>query len=238
MNSYSDDAPARHRGVVAFPTQAGCCYQAFKEAPILLPQPLPATGAPLSRADQVRQAARAGNTQRAYLGHWNRFRSWAREQGLDLPEGLETALCDYLVHLAWEGRRMATIRQARTAISKGAQLAGWPRPYGLDVAETMLGLSHILKGPQKQAAPSAPRLCRRSAPPPSPAAAPGAVIPRRQSVPSAAALSTALASVMRDALLRVSEVAALRWGDVELVGNGSGRIRIPESKTDQEAVQI
>ena len=45
----------------------------------------------------------------------------------------------------------------------------------------------------------------------------------------------ALASVMRDGLLRVSEAAALRWGDVELAGDGSGRIRIPESKTDQEA---
>ena len=43
------------------------------------------------------------------------------------------------------------------------------------------------------------------------------------------------ASVMRDGLLRVSEAAALRWGDVELAGDGSGRIRIPESKTDQEA---
>ena len=75
----------------------------------MLPQPLPATGAPLSRGDQVRQAARARNTQRAYLGHWNRFRGWAREQGLDLPEGLETVLCGYLVHLAEEGRRMATM---------------------------------------------------------------------------------------------------------------------------------
>ena len=44
-----------------------------------------------------------------------------------------------------------------------------------------------------------------------------------------------LASVMRDGLLRVSEAAALRWGDVELAGDGSGRIRIPESKTGQEA---
>ena len=40
---------------------------------------------------------------------------------------------------------------------------------------------------------------------------------------------------MRDGLLRVSEAAALRWGDVELAGDGSGRIRIPESKTDQDA---
>ena len=105
-----------------------CSYPAFKEAPILLPQSLPATGAPLSRADQVRRAARAGNTQRAYLGHWNRFLGWAREQGLDLPEDLEAAFCDYLVHLAGEGRRMATIRQARAAIVKSAQMEKWPRP--------------------------------------------------------------------------------------------------------------
>ena len=48
-------------------------------------------------------------------------------------------------------------------------------------------------------------------------------------------MDIALASVMRDGLLRVSEAAALRWGDVELAVDGSGRIRIPESKTDQEA---
>ena len=90
----------------------------------MLSQTAPTAGAPLSRADLVRQAARARNTQRAYLGHWNRFCSWALEQELDLPDGLEAALTAYLVHLAEEGRRMATIRQARAAIVKGAQLAG------------------------------------------------------------------------------------------------------------------
>ena len=39
-------------------------------------------------------------------------------------------------------------------------------------------------------------------------------------------MDVALAAVMRDGLLRVSEAAALRWGDVELSGDGSGRIRI------------
>ena len=154
----------------------------------MLPQPLPATGAPLSRGDRVRRAARAGNTQRAYHGHWNRFLSWAREQGLDLPDaGVEPAFCDYLVHLAEEGRRMATIRQARAAIVKGAEPTGWPRPEGSDVAETMRGLGRLLRGPQRQAAPLSAAAWRRSAPPPSPAAAPGAVIPRRRSTPSAAA---------------------------------------------------
>ena len=39
---------------------------------------------------------------------------------------------------------------------------------------------------------------------------------------------------MRDGLLRVSEASALRWGDVEVAGDGSGRLRIAESKGDQE----
>ena len=51
-------------------------------------------------------------------------------------------------------------------------------------------------------------------------------------------VDVALAYVMRDGLLRVSEAAALRWGDVEVAGDGSGRIRIPESKTDQEAERV
>ena len=123
----------------------------------MLPQPVPVTGdapgAPLSRSDQVRLAARARNTQRAYLGHWTRFRNWAQEQGLDLPGGLEAALCDYLVRLAEDGKRMATIRQARAAIIKGAELAGWPKPGGSGVAEMMRGLGRILRGPQRQAAP-------------------------------------------------------------------------------------
>ena len=206
----------------------------------MLPQPVPVTGdapgAPLSRSDQVRLAARARNTQRAYLGHWTRFHSWAQEQGLDLPEGLEAALCDYLVRLAEDGKRMATIRQARAAIIKGAELAGWPKPGGSGVAEMMRGLGRILRGPQRQAAPLHAEAL---------AAIRATAFTRRRTRGGHTETAeyalrrglgdVALASVMRDGLLRVSEAAALRWGDVELAGDGSGRIRIPESKTDQEA---
>ena len=206
----------------------------------MLPQPVPVTGdapgAPLSRSDQVRQAARARNTQRAYLGHWSRFRRWAQEQGLDLPGGLEAALCDYLVRLAEDGKRMATIRQARAAIIKGADLAGWPKPGGSGVAEMMRGLGRILRGPQRQAAPLHAEAL---------AAIRATAFTRRRTrgghtgtveyAQRRGLVDVALASVMRDGLLRVSEAAALRWGDVELAGDGSGRIRITESKTDQEA---
>ena len=249
----------------------------------MLPQPVPVTGAPLSRSDQVRLAARARNTQRAYLGHWTRFRRWAQEQGLNLPGGLEAALCDYLVRLAEDGKRMATIRQARAAIIKGADLAGWPKPGGPGVAEMMRGLGRILRGAQSGVCISGtPELNARSYSRAAqiqnrlqiPTIRPmgrilrgyNLVLPQRQAAPlHAEALApirataftrrrtrgghtgtaeyarrrglvdAALASVMRDGLLRVSEAAALRWGNVELAGDGSGRIRIPESKTDQEA---
>ena len=189
----------------------------------MLPQPVSVTGdapgAPLSRSDQVRLAARARNTQRAYLGHWTRFHSWAQEQGLDLPGGLEAALCDYLVRLAEDGKRMATIRQARAAIIRGAELAGWPKSGGSGVAEMMRGLGRILRGPQRQAAPLHAEAL---------AAIRATAFTRRRTRDG----HTETAEYARR---RVSEAAGLRWGDVELAGDGSGRIRIPESKTDQEA---
>ena len=44
----------------------------------------------------------------------------------------------------------------------------------------------------------------------------------------------ALISLMRDALLRVSEATALTWADVLAQPDGTGRLMIRRSKTDQE----
>ena len=49
------------------------------------------------------------------------------------------------------------------------------------------------------------------------------------------AVDIALISTMRDAMLRVSEAAALRWRDLEAASDGSGRLLIQRSKTDTEA---
>ncbi len=217
-------------------TSDNCRCQAFEEVTILLSQLLQPPDIPASRGDQIRQHARAQNTRRAYHGHWNRFLAWALEQELGLPDGLEAALSDYLVHPAEEGRRMATIRQARAAIVKGADLTGWPRPDGPEVAETMRGLGRILKGPQRQAAPlSAGAMAAIRATALTPRRTRGGHTETEESALRRGLVDVALAAVLRDGLLRVSEATALRWGDVELAGDGSGRIRIPESKTDQEA---
>ena len=47
-------------------------------------------------------------------------------------------------------------------------------------------------------------------------------------------VDVALCSVMRDALLRRSEAAALTWADVELRSDGSARVTVRRSKTDPE----
>ena len=50
-----------------------------------------------------------------------------------------------------------------------------------------------------------------------------------------AAVDVALLEVMRDGLLRGSEASALRWGDLEFHTDGSGRLHVLRSKTDQTA---
>ena len=47
------------------------------------------------------------------------------------------------------------------------------------------------------------------------------------------ALDVALVSVMRDAMLRRAEAAAIRWSDIEQTSDDSGRLTIDRSKTDQ-----
>ena len=48
-------------------------------------------------------------------------------------------------------------------------------------------------------------------------------------------VDVALLSVLRDGLLRRSEAAELRWGDLELQEDGSARLHVRRSKTDPEA---
>ena len=128
---------------------------------------------------------------------------------------------------------MATVRQARAAIVRGADLTGWPRPDGPAVAETVRGLGRLLRGPQKQAAPlHAEALAAIRATALTPRRTRGGHTETAEHARRRGLVDIALASVLRDGLLRVSEAAALRWGDMELAVDG--RIRIAESKGDQE----
>ena len=48
-------------------------------------------------------------------------------------------------------------------------------------------------------------------------------------------MDLALLEMMRNGLLRRSEASELRWGDLEFHADGSGRLHVLRSKTDQTA---
>ncbi len=51
-------------------------------------------------------------------------------------------------------------------------------------------------------------------------------------------MDIAIASVMRDAMLRRAEAAGLRWSDVKFVGDGSARVTVRSSKTSAVATVL
>ena len=73
----------------------------------------------------VSQAARA-NTRRAYRQQWAAFTTWASAQGYPSLPAADATLAAYLTLLAGQGLALASVRQARGAVVKAHQLAGFP----------------------------------------------------------------------------------------------------------------
>ena len=191
-------------------------------------------------ADALEQAA-APNTRRAYAGAWAAFTAWASGSGYPVLPASQETLAAYLGQLAGQGRKLATLRMHRAAVVKAHRLSGHPSPDGELVAMVIKGLGRQFGGPQKQSQPltnTALAAVRATAP-----------IPRRtrggnmETSEEAArrrggeaarrgAMDVAIITTMRDGLLRVSEAAALTWGDIQPQPDGSGLMRIRQSKTD------
>ena len=68
--------------------------------------------------------AKAGNTRRTYSSAWQQFRAWAEAGGHPALPAAPQAVALYLGHLASTGRSIATVQQARSAISHFHAAAG------------------------------------------------------------------------------------------------------------------
>ncbi|MYH63018.1 MAG: tyrosine-type recombinase/integrase [Caldilineaceae bacterium SB0675_bin_29] len=188
--------------------------------------------------EQARRAiavAYSDNTRRAYVAAWDRFCQVVGPSRV-MPATPET-VANYLAMLAEEGKSVATIRLAAAAISAGHRAAAdVDNPCSSPVVRMALKeISRQYGQTQAQAsALDAPALDAIRA---------TAMLPRtgRRGVPEAPDYATArgqvdiaLCSVLSDGGLRRSEAVALIWGDVEIAADGSGRVRVARSKTDQE----
>ena len=197
------------------------------------------TEADLQRVQEALAAALSPNTRRAYLSHWEAFRSWATGRGLTAAPADPDAVAAHLAELA-ETARPSTLRVRSCAIKAAHKTAGLADPTAdRKVRGTLAGLvrqavARGLGGSRQAPGLTATALAairatagqRRSG-----------RSGRRESAAKAAKrglIDIALCSVMRDALLRRSEAAALTWGDIETREDDSGCLAIRVSKSDPE----
>ena len=186
------------------------------------------------RVADALENAQSENTRRNYAGQYRKFRAWCeREDQSALPAQPEVVAA-YAAELAEDGKSMSTIRLAVAAIVDAHRSVGLESPQTTGVTETLRGLSRQLGVGQKQARPlDADALAAIRATAVTPRTTRGGSLEMEDTALRRGRLDIALASVMSDAGLRISEVASLRWRDVLDAEDGAGLVYIERSKTDQ-----
>ena len=207
----------------------------------LLPTPPEGTPAGLVEAGARAEALSwAPNTRRSYVAGWNDFTSWCLEHrcpGLPANPADVGRYLEAIVEI--RGKAMATARSRLAAIAAAHRLANHPDPVKDPLVKaTLKRLAREHRKPRKQAKGltaeglAAVRATARTQ------RIHQGKRRRKESEARAvrrAAVDLALLQVMRDGLLRRSEAAALTWGNVEVHPDGSGRLHVARSQTDQSA---
>jgi len=182
------------------------------------------------------QDAVAPNTRKTYASAWQRFTAWADAEGLPALPAAPATVAGYLAALMGAGRTLATARLHRAAILKAHDLVGHPRPDGPEIRTLLRGLDRRHGKPQNQASGltrAGLAAIRATAHQPRPGR--GGSLESTEKARQRGDLDIALASVMRDGLLRISEAAELTWADIQRTGKGDGRARIYRAKTAKRA---
>ena len=190
------------------------------------------------------EESRRPETRRAYASVWKQFRAWAESEGLDSLPADPLTVAAYLVHRAEAGLSLASLAMDRKSISYHHRTAGFPTPTASEgVRQTLAGLKNRAADEGRQA----PRQARGLTAEALEAIRRTAHLPRRGPTGRTESEATArrrgdmdiaIASVMRDAMLRRSEAAALRWGSVTFMPDGSARIAMRRSKTGHTAAVL
>ena len=179
----------------------------------------------------------SANTRKNYRSQWRRFTGWARDKGVSALPADPVQVAAYLAErMERYGHRPATLQTAAAAIGFVHRARSLADPRDTEEVRTTLRSAARKAGAAQRQAEGITEqelqvlrvtACR----------------PRRwrygrtESADTAerrGRLDIAMISVMRDALLRVSEAAALLWEDIEEEEDGTGRLLIRRSKTDAE----
>lgn len=177
----------------------------------------------------------AESTVRSYRSQWRSFLAWAAARNVcalpAAPAHVAAYLADRMERL---GHKPATLRVAAAAIAYIHRTLGHDSPCGHhEVKRTLKGATRRRGSSQKQAKGlTAEAFDAIEATARRPRVGRGGRRERPCAANRRGMLDIALVSLMRDAMLRVSEAAALTWADITTLRDGSGRLLIRRSKTD------
>ena len=167
-------------------------------------------------ARKLQARSLSANTLRAYTRALARFRSW-----LDGAEPSDASLSDYLASLHAAGQAPATIAQVRSAVRYADRKAG-TTVAGPQSETTLAGIRREGRGRGRGQA--AGLTWSRT----------DAIQALLRPVSLQALRDAALVAVMSDAMLRASEAVAVQVQDITTEPDGTGRLTVHQSKTDQE----
>lgn len=165
------------------------------------------------------------NTRSAYRTAWRAWAAFAESHGCAALPAAPEMVAAYLAARFDAGAKMSTLRMALAAVAKAHDASGRPSPASHPT------LRMALRGFARQLAGTGQRQAR-ALDFEAVATVRGHLNGTVRSSPHAAA-TMALVSVVSEAGLRRSEAAALRWEDVAIEGDSTGRITVHQSKTDQ-----
>ena len=189
------------------------------------------------RVDKALSSSLPARTRYAYLSHWKAFEDWAAEGNYAATPATPEIVAAHLAKLA-ETASASTLRVRRAAIGAAHRAAGFPDPTANEFVKRALGgLVRQIGNVQQQAAALRAEALDRIRSTACLQRSGGRVRRRREGVETSrrrGLVDIAICSVMRDALLRREEAAALTWGDIAEEDDGTGRLAVRRSKNDQQ----
>ncbi len=219
----------------ADPTQTRGGHQSDGDGGILIADSL--TEADVGNLNAVLDHEIARNTMKNYRVQWNNFIMWAVGKGIRALPAEPAQVAAYLAERIEEhGHKPATLRAASAAIAFVHRAAGQNDPCTRpEVKRTLKSAARKAGRHQKQAeALTAEALDSIRSTACKPRRGRGGRFESQETARCRGNLDIALIGLMRDAMLRVSEAAALTWGDIVAEADGTGRLLIRRSKTDSE----
>ena len=175
--------------------------------------------------------SRRKSTGASYVHEWNRFVAWSETEGKRSLPATPEDVAVYLENRAEAGARASSIKVVAIAIAYNHKDAGFDVPLRHGVARTVLDELTQDDSPGPTRALPLDLDCylaiRKTAN--EQRSGRGGHMERVSNARRRGALDVAMIGLMRDARLRVSEAAALTWGDLEKVPGGSGGVRVGET---------